>query len=141
EALGIYCAAIAAIAVVSGEYLARILGWPDERAPLVGALLVALLTGLNLLGVEAGRWTQDLATGAKVLALAAVAACGLLFGTGAGWSGRLPDAPAGLASLGALAVAFQSVIWSYYGYPDVAKIAEEVKDPDRNLPKILLAGI
>lgn len=141
EALGIYCAAIAAIAVVSGEYLARLLAWPPERAPFLGALLVALFTGLNLLGVEAGRWTQDLATGAKVLALAAVAVCGTLFGSGAGWSGRLPDAPVGLASLGALAVAFQSVIWSYYGYPDVAKIAEEVKDPDRNLPRILLAGI
>ena len=33
------------------------------------------------------------------------------------------------------------MIWSYYGYPDVAKIAEEVKDPDRNLPRILLVGI
>ena len=141
EALGIYCAAIAAIAVVSGEYVARLLAWPPERAPLVGALLVALFTGLNLLGVEAGRFTQDLATGAKVLALAAVALCGVLFGSGAGWSGRLPDAPVGLASLGALAVAFQSVIWSYYGYPDVAKIAEEVRDPDRNLPRILLVGI
>ena len=76
-----------------------------------------------------------------MLALAAVAVAGVLFGSGAGWSGRLPDAPVGLASLGALAVAFQSVIWSYYGYPDVAKIAEEVKDPDRNLPRILLVGI
>ena len=76
-----------------------------------------------------------------MLALAAVALCGVLFGSGAGWSGRLPDAPVGLASLGALAVAFQSVIWSYYGYPDVAKIAEEVRDPDRNLPRILLVGI
>ena len=141
EALGIYCAAIAAIAVVSGEYLARLLTWPPERAPILGALLVALFTGLNLLGVEAGRLTQDLATGAKVLALAAVAILGTLFGSGAGWSGQLPNAPLGLASLGALAVAFQSVIWSYYGYPDVAKIAEEVKDPDRNLPRILLAGI
>ena len=141
EALGIYCAAIAAIAVVSGEYLARLLAWPPERGPILGALLVALFTGLNLLGVEAGRFTQDLATGAKVLALAAVAILGTLFGSGAGWSGQLPNAPVGLASLGALAVAFQSVIWSYYGYPDVAKIAEEVRDPDRNLPRILLVGI
>ena len=53
----------------------------------------------------------------------------------------LPGAPTGLASLGALAVAFQSVIWSYYGYPDAAKIAEEVDDPDRSLPRILLVGI
>ena len=55
--------------------------------------------------------------------------------------GALPGAPPGLASLGALAVAFQSVIWSYYGYPDAAKIAEEVADPERNLPRILLVGI
>jgi len=141
EALGIYCAAIAAIAVVSGEYLARLVAWPAERAPILGAALVALFTALNLLGVEAGRFTQDLATGAKVLALAAVAVAGAFFGSGAGWTGRLPDAPAGFAGLGALAVAFQSVIWSYYGYPDVAKIAEEVKDPERNLPRILFVGI
>ncbi len=141
EAIGIYCAAIAAIAVVSGEYLARLLSLSAGRAALLGALLVALFTGLNLVGVEAGRWTQGLVTGAKVLALVAVIVVGGLFGSGAGWSGALPGATAGLASLGALAVAFQSVIWSYYGYPDAAKIAEEVEDPERNLPRILLVGI
>jgi amino acid transporter len=141
EAIGIYCAAIAAIAVVSGEYLARLVAWPAELAALLGTLLVALFTGLNLVGVEAGRWTQGLVTGAKLLALAGVVVVGGLFGSGAGWKGELPGASAGLASLGALAVAFQSVIWSYYGYPDVAKIAEEVADPERNLPRILLVGI
>ena len=141
EAIGIYCAAIAAIAVVSGEYLARLLAWPAERAPLLGTLLVALFTGLNLVGVQTGRWTQGLVTAAKVLALAGVVVVGGLFGSGAGWSGSLPGASAGLASLGALAVAFQSVIWTYYGYPDAAKIAEEVADPERNLPRILLVGI
>lgn len=141
EALGIYCAAIAAIAVVSGEYLARLLAWPAERASWLGALLVALFTGLNLTGVGAGRLTQNVATSAKVLALAAVVVVAGLFGSGAGFSGTLSSAPTGLATLGALAVAFQSVIWSYYGYPDVAKIAEEVQDPERNLPRILLVGI
>ena len=63
EAIGIYCAAIAAIAVVSGEYLARLVAWPAGRAALLGALLVALFTGLNLVGVEAGRWTQGLVDG------------------------------------------------------------------------------
>jgi APA family basic amino acid/polyamine antiporter len=137
----IYCAAIAAIAVVSGEYASRLLGWPAAHASRAGALLIALFTGLNLVGVRAGRWTQAVVTGAKVLALAAVAVVGGLFGSGAGWGGELPQAPLGLASLGALAVAFQSVIWSYYGYPDAAKIAEEVQDPSRNLPRILLVGI
>jgi basic amino acid/polyamine antiporter, APA family len=38
-------------------------------------------------------------------------------------------------------VAFQAVIWTYYGYPDAAKIAEEIDDPDRRLPRIFLFGI
>jgi len=47
----------------------------------------------------------------------------------------------GLALFGALAIAFQSVIWSYYGYGDAAKIAEEVVDPGRTLPRVFLFGI
>src|SRR5215472_11535858 len=78
EALGTYCAAVAAIAVVCGDYLGRLLGWNPRTAS---------------------------------------------------------------ALLGAMAVAFQSVIWSYYGYPDAAKIAEELKDPDRSLPRVFLGGI
>src|SRR5207245_3317304 len=53
----------------------------------------------------------------------------------------LPAAPTGIATLAALALAFQAVVWTYYGYLDVAKIAEEVVDPDRTLPQVLLGGI
>ena len=141
EVLGIYCAAIAAIAVVCGEYTARLAGWPPNAARFIGAGLILLLTGLNLLGVKVGSWAQNVATGAKVLALFAVIAVAVAAGTGAGWKGELPSAPSGLAIFGALALAFQSVIWTYYGYPDAAKIAEEVKDPSRSLPRIFLIGI
>src|SRR5437870_3885947 len=56
-------------------------------------------------------------------------------------STRHPAAPTGIATLAALALAFQAVVWTYYGYLDVAKIAEEVVDPDRTLPRVLLGGI
>jgi len=140
EALGTYCAAIAAIGVVCGEYLARLCGWPGNGARL-GAGLVLAFMGMNLVGVSVGRWAQNVATAAKVLALLAAIGIAAAAGTGAGWKGALPAAPSGLAAWGALALAFQSVIWTYYGYPDAAKIAEEVKDPDRALPRILLFGI
>ncbi|HEY1418367.1 MAG TPA: amino acid permease, partial [Myxococcaceae bacterium] len=65
----------------------------------------------------------------------------IVAGSGAGWTGSLPGAPSGTALFGAMAVAFQSVIWSYYGYPDAAKIAEELRDPDRSLPRVFLGGI
>ena len=141
EALGIYCVAIAAIGVVTGEYLARLLEWPAARASLLGAMVIAAFTALNLLGVAAGRWTQNVATTAKVLALAAVVTTAGLAGSGAGWRSALANAPTGLAAAGALALAFQSVIWTYYGYVDAAKIAEEVVDPGTRLPRIFLLGI
>ena len=74
-------------------------------------------------------------------ALAGVVCVAALEGSGAGWRTSLPDAPTGLAAWAALALAFPAVIWTYYGYPDAAKIAEEIDDPDRRLPRIFLIGI
>ncbi|HET9317729.1 MAG TPA: amino acid permease [Vicinamibacteria bacterium] len=139
EALGVYCTAIAALAVVCGEYLARLLGWPDASKHLLGALFVASCVALNLAGVAVGRWAQNLATSAKVLALSGVVAAAALAGDGAGW--RATEAAGGAGTLGAVAIAFQAVIWTYYGYPDAAKIAEEMVDPGRTLPRVYLVAI
>src|SRR5207248_946366 len=134
-------AAIAGIAVVAGEYIGRLTGLAPGHTSWVGAGLAALLTGINLAGVASGRWVQNVATGAKLLALTGVVVLAFSKGGGAGWSSRLPGAPTGGATLVALALASQAVIWTYYGYLDVAKIAEEVVDPGRTLPRILLGGI
>ena len=136
-----YCAAVAAIGVVSGDYLSRLVGWPPRAASAVGVLLILALTGVHLVGVRLGAMAQNVVTAAKVLALVGVLVVAAVAGSGAGWSGSLPGAPTGSAIFGAMAVAFQSVIWTYYGYPDAAKIAEELKDPDRSLPRVFLGGI
>jgi APA family basic amino acid/polyamine antiporter len=139
---GIYCTAIAAIGVVCGEYLARLAGAPDALTRVFGAGFVLLLVGVNLAGVAVGRWTQNVATTAKVVALTGVIVASAFAGSGSRWaSSSLPGAPTGLAVLGALALAFQPVLWTYYGYLDASKIAEEVVDPTRTLPKIFLGSI
>src|SRR2546430_636443 len=106
--------------------------------------LVAAYLGrpaLTLAGVAWGRGVQTLAPAARVPVLAGVAALAFPAGEGVGWRSPLPAAPTGVATLAALALAFQAVVWTYYGYLDVAKIAEEVVDPDRTLPRVLLGGI
>lgn len=140
EALGMYCAAVAALAVVCGEYLARLLGW-NASPRAIGAAIVALFVAVNLAGVAVGRWAQNVATAAKVLALAGVVVAAALAGDGAGWRAPLPGAPGPGGMLGAMAIAFQAVIWTYYGYPDAAKIAEEMVEPGRTLPRVYLIGI
>jgi basic amino acid/polyamine antiporter, APA family len=141
EALGIYCAAVAAIAVVCGDYLSRVLGSNPRTASATGAGLIVALTAVHLIGVRVGTLAQNLITAAKVLALGGVLAVAAVAGSGAGWKGSFPGAPTGFALFGAMAVAFQAVIWTYYGYPDAAKIAEEITDPDRSLPRVFLGSI
>src|SRR5437763_12384060 len=70
EALGTYCAAIAAIGVVCGEYLARLCRSPGNGARL-GAGLVLAFMGMNLVGVSVGRWSHNVATTAHVPTLLA----------------------------------------------------------------------
>ena len=140
EALGIYCVAIAGVGVVAGEYLARLLGFERIDPRWLGVGFIGLTTALNLVGVTLGSTVQKIVTAAKVAALLLVVGLAAVMGTGAGWSA--PSASIGVAALtGAFAVAFQAVIWTYYGYPDAAKIAEEVVDPERTLPRILMFGI
>jgi len=141
EGLAIYTTAIAALGVTSAEFLGRLSGAGETLTPWLGSGFVALLTAVNLFGVASGRWVQNLITGAKVLALGGVVAIAFAKGTGAGWHGELAGAPQGLALWAALGVAAQPVIWTYYGYPEAAKIAEEVVDPARTLPRVFLGGI
>ena len=141
EGFVMYPAAIAALGVVTGEYLGRLLGIPAGASRWVGVGVVAAFVAINLTGVTSGRWVQNISTSVKVLALGGIVVIAFAAGRGAGWHGALPDAPTGAALFGALAVAFQSVIWSYYGYADAAKIAEEVVEPGRTLPRIFLLGI
>src|SRR5256714_390934 len=141
EGLAIYPAAIAGIAVVAGEYTGRLLGLEAGHTRWVGAGLAALFTAINLAGVASGRWVQNVVTGAKLLALAGVVVLAVTLGHAAGWHSTLPTAPTGTAALVALALASQAGHWTYYGYLDVAKIAEMVVDPGRTLPRVLLGGI
>src|SRR5213079_1200138 len=141
EALGTNGVAIAAIGVAAVEFLVRLSGRPPALIAPIGVGWVALFTWINLVGVASGRWVQNVVTAAKLLALAGLVVVAFATGSGTGPSTVLPAAPRGVDVWGALAVAFRSVIWTYYGYADAAKIAEEVVDPGRTLPRIFLGGI
>jgi APA family basic amino acid/polyamine antiporter len=140
EGLVLYPAAIAAISVAAGEFTARLFGW-SRGVSLLGPAFVILFTAINLIGVATGRWVQNVVTSAKILALGGVVVVAFAAGQGVGWHGTLPSAPTGMAMWGALAVASQAVIWTYYGYVEAAKIAEEVVEPERTLPRVFLLGI
>ncbi|MGD9951665.1 MAG: APC family permease [Burkholderiales bacterium] len=125
--------AIAAVAFVFGDYAQQILPLGSKGAALYAALSVVALTALNLAGTTQGKNAQKVLSAALVIALAAIALAGLS-------SGAAPPSPAepGPSNLG-LAMIF--VLLTYGGWNEAAYIAGEVRDPRRNMLRILVAGI
>ena len=125
----------AAKAVAIAEYLVILVGSGSVRILAVGVVagFVVVHTG----GLKVGTAVQNVTTVAKVAVLAAIAAAGLAAGDGAG----LAAAPSlERASWLGFALAYQSVAFAYYGWEDAAKMSEEIANPGRALPRILIGG-
>jgi len=125
---------IALMAFVFGRYLEVL------YAPFAGgrvayaALAVLTLTGVNILGVRQGKWTQNLLTAAKVLGVGLIVLAGFL--------GDAPPASAhtGSLSTSGLRLALILVFFTYGGWNEMAYAAGEVKLPERNTVRALSLG-
>src|SRR5208283_1966411 len=108
---------------------------------LGAALMVLLLSGLNILGVRRSGAVQTLFTASKLLVLAVLIVLGLTYGHGS-WQGFRPcfaaDGHGGL--LAAFGVATVSALWAYDGWNNLSMVAGEVENPQRNVPVALIAG-
>jgi len=145
-------AAIGALAVAFVGSLALSL----ERAarwhfstPLLVLLAVGLITlmaWINILGVIWGGRLQMFTTVIKAVFLALVAASPLLLVPWSGWTLEAanyastiePRQPSLAGQLGAVLLA---VMWAYNGWEGITPLAEEVRDPERNIPLALFGGI
>lgn len=124
-------------AVVVAEYATALAG--RGSVPIVAGTVAVAFFMLHMGGLKVGTRFQNITTVIKVLILAGIAAAGIMSGDAAGFHEPLRIAPEYAGLLG-FALAYQAVAFAYYGWEDAAKMAEEVKDPGRSLPKILLGG-
>ena len=134
ELLVIRTGSIAAMAFVFSDYMTR-LAPLGPRSPVVyAAIIVALLSLVNVLGVREGKWTQNALTVLKVLGLSVIALIGLL----SPFDGTRQTGSAG--SSGSFALAMIFVLWTYGGWNENAYVAAEIKAPQPNIPRSLLLG-
>jgi APA family basic amino acid/polyamine antiporter len=135
---------MAAVAVTFARYFVEL-----TRAPVADGLIAALalgaLTIINCLGVKAGSTTQSTLMILKILAIAALVACGLIFaGKPAGgtvWGGRVLDRPMSMDLLTAIGAAMVPVLFAYGGWQTACFVAGEVREPRRNMPRGLIIGV
>ena len=135
--------AIAAVAFTFASYAGALLGLPPAALPYVAGLAIASLTLLNYVGVTPAAWTLNVLTVLKLAALAILILAGLLLPAGAAPAAPpVATAPHGFGAIAiALATAFVPVLFSYGGWQQTNFIAEELLEPERNLPRALVLGV
>jgi basic amino acid/polyamine antiporter, APA family len=104
---------------------------------IVAVAAIWLLAAVHIRGVGPGRLMQNVLAILKVSALLMFIALGFSFGTGAG--ANLSQAAANVAP-GNWLFALIPVMFTYSGWNAAAYVAEEIRDPGRNVPKALAIG-
>lgn len=126
-------ASCAAMALTFGAYVAPGSGLVQR---LLGILAVAALTGVTLRGIERTahltRWLVGVSVGVLLLTVA------ILLGSGESDAAHLtvgePDAYGVLQAAGLLFFAFA-------GYARIATLAEEVREPERTIPRAIVTAL
>jgi APA family basic amino acid/polyamine antiporter len=144
ELVLIRASANGAISTVFGEYLLRSIGYdPSVYAIATGYVAAAAIIAaaiVNIRGVQLGAMVAGASSVAKFGALAFLVLASLVLGGGAGASAGNFAAAAGPVDAGMFGLALISVLWAYDGFADVSFAAGEVTDPQRTLPRAIVAG-
>ena len=134
---------IAIFAFVFADYASQVLKLGEYSSAIYAAGLIILLTAINIIGINAGRLTQNWLTIVEVSGLVAIIIAGFFFASpdpalvaeaAAKPSSGGPDA-------GMLGLAMVFVLLTYGGWNDAAYLSAEIKDGKRNIALSLLIGL
>ena len=149
-----FSGAVAAGAVVLAAYVGRFVPAASDATPiftipvpyvplvvsrqaLVALAAIALMSWIHLRGVGPGRFVGNLLASLKVSALLIFIALG--FSVGSGSASNLQQV-AGPVAGAAWLLALVPVMFTYSGWNAAAYLAEEVRNPERNVPLALALG-
>jgi APA family basic amino acid/polyamine antiporter len=117
-----------------------------NSAQLVGCGVIVVLTVINALGVREGAFVQNLFTVLKLGALAALIVAGLALARDAAanftplFEAKVGKKAVEMGFMAGLAVALAKALFSYDAWNTVTFVGEEVRDPQRTLPRALIWG-
>lgn len=123
---------IALLAFVFGDYASQLFSLGSHSASIYATVAIALLTGLNIIGLRQSKLFQNWLAVALVLGLMLVILVGLSFAP----TGTAPVTPSTSPPSWGLALVF--VLLSYGGWNEAAYISAEIHNPQRNILRALL---
>lgn len=137
----VLCSGMVSMATVShgfAGYLGRFL--PGLPLPVVVAAFLSLLGLINLRGIRESSGANILCTAVELSGLLVVVAAGAWFLLRAGAPPALEPFPRAVpvpSILQGAALAFFALI----GFEDMVNVAEEAREPEKNLPRAILAAV
>ncbi|AFZ32268.1 amino acid/polyamine/organocation transporter, APC superfamily [Gloeocapsa sp. PCC 7428] len=122
---------IALLAFVFGDYASQLFRLGTYSPSIYAGLAIALLTGLNIVGVQQGKVAQNWLTAAKVL--------GLLLVVGVGLAATIESPqPSTISTESSLGLVMIFVLLSYGGWNEAAYISAEIRNVRRNMVRSLV---
>ena len=131
--------AIAAVAITFAEYALRLAGAPDAAPQPLAVAAIVVLSVINYFGVKPGSRVLNIFVVLKVAALAVLILLAWFQAGAPDWfsAGRTDDSPTTALTFGAVLI---PILFAYGGWQVTNYVAEEMRDPVRDLPRALILG-
>jgi APA family basic amino acid/polyamine antiporter len=147
EFLVVRAGSMAALAAAFTKYFFQLRSAPSWGPPelwyaIVACTAILVVTTINVLGTVLGGGVQVVGTVLKVGGVIALILLPFIVG-GADSSRLTPLWPSAFNTslLSGMMIAMVSVLWAYDGWVSLTPLAEEVRDPGRNIPRALGLGM
>ena len=128
--------AIAAVAMTFADYALALAGLPHRYSVPLAIAAIVFLSAINYVGVRPAAITQNIFTVLKLSAIAALIGMGLAMAVP-----ELPSVHRSSLPTAGLGAALVPILFTYGGWQQTNFIAEEIVEPERNLPRALLIGV
>jgi len=108
----------------------------------LAVLWLAIMTGVNYLGVKVGGAVQVFLTAIKIISVFIVMGVALFAPTVAGKAADPIWPSAGAVGVfSAFLAALAAALWAYDGWEDLNLVGSEVENPSKNFPRALVGGV
>src|ERR1700682_1229578 len=109
----------------------------------LAVLWLAIMTGVNYLGVRVGGAVQVFLTTIKIISIFIVIGVALFAPAPSAHAAADPIWPTALDAgvFSAFLAALAAALWAYDGWEDLNLVGSELQDPQRNFPRALAGGV
>jgi APA family basic amino acid/polyamine antiporter len=135
-----YPGSVAAVATIFADYFCTATGLSELWVKPVAAGGIAFIVGINLFGIRAGAWVQNVFTVLKIAAIVLLVVVGLVLARGHLGTALAVDTAHPVSSW-AFVGALLPVLFTYGGFHYLNDLAGEVRNPQRTLPRALGMGM